>query len=371
MEKTKITLLRENLLKAVTIANRFVPLKPSLPVLGNVLLKVQKGSLSVCATNLETSAKIDIPAKEERLWEITVPAKILNEFLATTTGREVTLSVEKEGVLIRTENAQGSISGIAASEFPKLPQVGGGEKIDFNQKELQEAVNGVAFAASVDEGKPVLTGILLKNDGDKTIVVATDGYRLGQKQLKTKYSLEETLVGAKTLVEVLKIASELEEDKIWLSVSEENNQVIFSGDNFLISGRLLAGTYPNFSQIIPSKFETNLEINKTALMTAIKSAAVFAQDVGNVVKLEINPKGEIKISANTLQIGEGEATVSATVKGNSLKIAFNSRYILDGLSALKNEVVELNFSGVLSPALLRDKDDTSFIHIVMPVKAQN
>ncbi len=371
MEKNKVSIIHEDLIKSVGIASRFIPMRPSIPVLANVLLKSGKGSLSISATNLETSISVQVPAKTYGDWETTVPAKILSEFLNTTTGKEVSLEVEKESLKISTENASGKISGITASEFPKLPNEVQGSNLEFDQKELQEAVNNVAFAASVDEGKPVLTGILLRNEADKTIIVATDGYRLGKKELKTKYSLEETLISAKTLVEVLKIAGELAEEKLTLSISKENNQVIFSGENFILAGRLLAGTYPNFSQIIPTKFELKVEANRAELITAIKSAAVFARDVGNVVKLEISVKGQIKISANTLQVGEGEAVVSALVSGEALSIAFNSRYLLDGLSTLKEEVVEINFSGVLSPSLLRNKNEASFIYIVMPVKAQN
>ncbi len=371
MEKNKVSLLHEDLVKSVGIASRFIPLRPSIPVLANILLKAQRGKLTVSATNLETAITIEVPAKTNGEWEITTPAKILSEFLTTTTGKEVVLEVEKESLKIGTENASGKISGITASEFPKLPSEEKREHLEFDQKELQEAVNNVAFAASVDEGKPILTGILLRNEGEKTIIVATDGYRLGKKELKTKYGLEETLIGAKTLVEVLKIAGELGEEKINLSISKENNQVIFSGENFILAGRLLAGTYPNFSQIIPTKFGLKIEANRAELISAVKSAAVFARDVGNVVKLEVSSKGQIKISANTLQVGEGEASLPAVVSGEDLRVAFNSRYLLDGLNTLKEEVVEVNFSGVLSPALLRSKNEASFIYIVMPVKAQN
>lgn len=371
MEKSKTLLLHEDLIKVVNIVGRFIPLRPSLPVLGNLLLKVDKANLFVSSTNLETAITVSLPVKTNQDWEITVPAKIFSEFLNNTSGKEVGLEIVKEALKITTEAANGTVAAITASEFPKLTTDIGKDNIEFDQKELLEAVNSVAFSASIDEGKPILNGILLKNEADKTIIVATDGYRLSKKELKTKYNLEEILLAAKTLVEVLKIAGELGEEKIKLNLSAENNQAVFSGDDFVLTGRLLSGTYPNFNQIIPTKFESKIEVNKAALISAIKSAAVFARDLGNVVKLEIDKDTQLKVSANTLQVGEGEASVAATNSGEKLKVAFNSRFLLDGLNSLKGEVVELNLSGVLSPALLRDKDETSYIYIVMPVKAQN
>lgn len=371
MEKNKVTLIKEELLKAVSIANRFVGLRPSLPVLANILLKAEKGRLIIGATNLETSVRLVIPAKSNTEWEITVPAKIAAEFITNAQSKEISLEKDKEAIKITGEDISGNLAGIDASEFPKLPEASGEEVIEFQQKTLQEAINQIAFAASLEESKPVLTGILIRSEEGKTIAVATDGYRLARKELSKEYKISETLIGAKALVEVLKIAGEMGEDSINLSVSKEKNQTIFSGENFQISGRLLDGTYPNFKQIIPQTFVTTAEVNREQLIAALKAAAVFARDLGNVVKLNLEAKKGIKITANTLQIGEGEATVAGTVSGEALKVAFNSHYFLDGLNGLKCESVEINFSGPLSPALLRDTADKSYIYIIMPVKAQN
>lgn len=371
MEKKSTTVRREELLKQVAIANRFVPLKPTLPVLGNLLLKVSPGQLKISATNLETSIQLSLAVKSKENWELTVPAKILNEFLTTSPGDEVVLELQKESLQVRIGETTATINGIGASEFPKLPLVNNERALEITQKEFHEAVAKVASAASVDEGKPVLTGILIKNINDKTTMVATDGYRLSRKELSTKYNLEETLINAKTLVEVLKIAGELGEEKLQMTLTPSENQAIFSGDSFLVSGRLLSGVYPSFEQIIPSKFATTSLVNKTALTEAIKSAAVFARDLGNVVKISTKDKAGLEISANTAQVGQSQAQITSENHGDPLKIAFNSRYLLDGLASLGSDTVEIKFSGALSPTLLQDPKDKSFIYIVMPVKAQN
>lgn len=371
MEKNKVSLQKEELLKALVIASRFVPLRPSIPVLANVLIKAEKGNLIISATNLENSAKIIIPAKSNEEWEITIPAKIATEFVSNANGKEISIEKEKESIKILGEEVSGSLTGISASEFPKLPEEKDSKVIELKQKTIQEAINQVAFAATTDESKPILTGILIRSEEGKTSAVATDGYRLAKKELEGNFEISEILIGARSLVEVLKIAGEMGEDNVKLSVSKEENQTIFSGDNFQISGRLLDGVYPNYKQIIPQKFVTTVKTNREQLIAGIKAAAVFARDIGNVIKLNIEENKEVKITANTLQVGEGESRVAGEVKGETLKVAINSHYLLEGLNCLKSEIVELSFSGVLSPTLLRDPADKSFFYIVMPVKAQN
>jgi DNA polymerase-3 subunit beta len=371
MEKNQTTLLKEELLKAVVIANRFISPRPTLPVLANLLIKSEKGKIVIGATNLETSVRLTIPAKSDSEWEITILAKIAAEFIASAQSKEINLAKEKEAIKIFGDGVSGTLSGIDASEFPKLPEVGQEDTIEFQQKSLQEAINQIAFAASVEESKPVLTGILIRSEEGKTIAVATDGYRLARKDLGKEYKVGETLISAKSLVEVLKIAGEMGEEVVNLTISKEKNQTIFSGDSFQISGRLLDGVYPNFKQIIPQTFIATASVNREELSAAIKAAAVFARDIGNVVKFNLEIGKEIKITANTAQIGEGNATVAAAIEGENLTVAFNSHYLLEGLNGIKSETVEINFSGPLSPALLRDANDKSYIYIIMPVKAQN
>lgn len=363
-------LISEQLKKVVSISNRFVPLRPSLPVLANVYLKATKTKLILVATNLESSIRVEIPAVSEE-WEITTPAKILGEFLNSTKDKEVNLSLSKENLKVSSGNLEANIAGIAASEFPKVPENKSEDAIAFKQKELQEAVSSVAFAASVDEGKPVLNGILIKEEDDKTILVATDGYRLAKKILSKKYKIEQTIVPARIFPEALRVAAEMEETEVSLSISENDNQLLLFGESFLIATRLIDGVYPNFNQIIPNKFVTEVLVSKENLIAAIKATAVFARDSGNVVKLSLGKNQEIKLAANTVQVGESSASVVAKITGDELKIAFNSHYLLDGLNSIAEENIKISFSGVLSPAQIVGENEKGFMYIVMPVKAQN
>lgn len=362
------TLLKEALVKGVSIANRFIPSRPSVPVIGNIYFKSQKGELILKATNLEASIEIHLPAKSGEDWEITAPARVASEFINATAEKEISLEVDKESLVITTSESRGVLAGITTTEFPPLPEIKETEEMEFEQSLLGEAVSSVSFASSNDEGKPILTGILVREAEKELVLVATDGYRLAQKHMKHKPGFGEAIVPAKILSEAVKIAGELEEDLIKVSLNKEENQILISGAKFQISSRLLDGTYPAFSQIIPEKFVTEISVSKEKLLSAVKTTAVFARDLGNVVRLKINK--DVQIEANTAQVGEGSTKLECSFSGDSLEVAFNSHFLLDGASSIKADNLELKISGPLSPALIKTKEDDSFIYVVMPVKVQ-
>src|SRR3972149_1104188 len=361
-------LIREDFLKTISIAGRFVPVRPSLPVLANMLLEADKGILRVSTTNLDSSGRLVLPAKSEGVWKITTPAKILTDFIGSAVDKEVSLEVDKENLLVASGEIKGIFAGISASEFPTLPEATE-EGSEFEYHELQEAVNNVAFAASSDEAKPILTGIFINQEAGGTIIVATDGYRLAKKTLGKKYEFNQVVIPARTLVESLRIAGEMGEPSVRLVVAKGKNQTLLVGENFQIASRLLSGTYPQFQQIIPNDFVNSFTVDKDKLTAAIKATAVFARDLGNVVRFNLT-KNALKLTASTAQVGEGAATLEVAGGGAGSKIAFNSRFILEGLSAIGTTTVEVKFSGPLSPAAICGRGGKDFLYIIMPVKSQ-
>ncbi len=359
----------ETFRQALNICNRFIPLRPSLPVLANIKIESQKTKLILTATNLENSIIVETPSSGE-LWETTVPAKLLVEFLNLVKSSETKIDFSKEKLDLNCNDAQGSFNTIASSEFPKISSEKK-EGINIAQRDLQTAVQNIVFAASADEGKPVLNGVLLRTQSSKTILVATDSYRLAKYQLKEDYNLADTIVPARALSEAIKIAGELGEETVTLSVSPENNQLFVSGESFQIATRLIDGVYPAFDQIIPTSFVCEVTVAKDAFVPAVKQAAVFARDTGNVVKLFITKKTGVKIWASTKQVGEGTTNVPAEVSGEDIEAAFNSHFLLEGLEAINGKEVKLKLSGSLKPALIVGEADKSFDYIVMPVKPQN
>ena len=359
----------EKLRQAVSICNRFVPLRPSLPVLANIKFESQKTKLKLTATNLENSVSLELPSSGE-VWETTIPAKLLVEFLNLVKSTEAILTESKETVEVVCGEARGSFNTIAASEFPTVPE----EKqrtTEIAQKDLQQAVGDVVFAASGDEGKPVLNGILLRTKSNKTLLVATDSYRLAQHQLDQDYNLNDIIVPARALAEAVKIAGELGEEVVHLTTSAENNQLFIAGESFQIANRLIDGVYPAFEQIIPSSFVCEARVAKEEMVAAVKQTAVFARDTGNVVKLFLTKKEGLKVWASTKQVGEGSSSLKADVSGEDLEVAFNSHFLLEGLEAAAGRELKLRFSGSLKPALIVGENENAFNYIVMPVKPQN
>ncbi|HSX58438.1 MAG TPA: DNA polymerase III subunit beta [Candidatus Saccharimonadales bacterium] len=368
MEAKTTKILTENLKTAVNIANRFVSLRPSVAALGNILLKSSKGKIEFFSTNLESSIALSEVASGED-WETTVPAKIFVELVNTLKEKETSLAVEKETLQLVSGATKATFNTIAASEFPTIQLSGDKLKKDLSQKTLAEIVGKIAFAATVEETKPVLTGILIRSKGGKTLLVATDSYRLAIGTLNESLGEEEMLVPAKTLVEALKIAGELQEESIGIGTSEENNQLLFAGDNFQIATRLIDGVYPAYEQIIPDTFVASVKVSKDALTDALKTASVLSRDIGNVVRLKLKAPQQLVIEGDTAQIGQAVTEVEAEVTGEELTVAFNSNFLLDGLSSLKEAEVEIKFSGVLKPAVF-ENSKKDFKYVVMPVRAQ-
>jgi DNA polymerase-3 subunit beta len=358
----------EKLRQAVGICNRFIPIKPSLPVLANIKIESTKTKLVLSATNLENSIVLETPASGEP-WETTIPAKLIVEFINLTEGELAELELDKEKLKVTCGDAQGVFNTIAASEFPKLPkEEGGGTVIEVDS--LQTAVGNIAFAASSDPGRPVLNGILMRGKGGKTSLVATDSYRLAQYFLKEPYNFNDLIVPAKGFSEAVKIAKELGEEEVSLTNSESNNQMFISGQTFQITVRLIDGSFPAYEQIIPTTFVSELRIPKENFVLGIKQSAVFARDTGNVIKLMLGKQGDVEIFGSTKQIGEGSTIVKGIIEGEELEVAFNSRFLLDGLEKIKGEEAKLHFAGSLKPALIKGEEDKEFSYIVMPVKPQ-
>lgn len=359
----------ERFRQAVNICNRFIGLKPTLPILANIKIESERAKLKLTATNLENSIVIQIPASGE-VWETTIPAKLLVEFLNLIRSEDTKISLEKEKVTIVCGEVEGSFNTIAASEFPHIPQdpVKG---TTINQSDLFGAVKNIAFAASSDEGKPVLNGILIRSKNNKTTLVATDSYRLAQHEFSTDYDLEQIIVPAKTFAESIKIAGELGEELIDLSVSKSSNQIFVVGEGFQITARLIDGVYPAFEQIIPTEFVCKVLVEKDAIISAIKQAAVFARDLGNVVKIFVTKEGGLRVWGSTKQVGEGSSKIQAEVNGEELEVAFNSHFLLEGVEAVSGKQATLEFSGSLKPAKIIGDNEKEFNYIVMPVRPQN
>ena len=365
----RITAVREAFLKSTSLAGQVINPRANLPILGNFLLNAQKGFLEITATNLETTIINKIPVKVEEDGKITTPAKILIDFCQAVRGEQINLTSEKDSLFVKTGKAEASLPTISPSEFPLVTQFETGVSFEIDKNQLLESIAAVSFNASPEEGRPVLTGVLLSASGGKLNLVATDGYRLARKELKVKGTLEAIIV-ARALQEGAKALAEQEDDSVEVSINKEKNQARLKTRDLAITSRLLEGSYPNYEQIIPNSFVSEVTTDTKELAEAIKLAALFARDVGNVVRFEVTDK-LINISASTAQVGEAKTTIASELTGEGLKIAFNSRFLAECLTAIKSKEIRLSFSGTTSASLLRGAQDASLIYVVMPVRVQS
>jgi len=370
----KLSLLQENLSRGLGLVSHSVAVRATLPILGNILIATDKGRLKLSATNLETGINLWLGAKIEKEGSLTIPAKVLNEFISSLPPDKIELESKETTLLISTGVYKANFVGTAAGEFPKIPSFAGKPILVFEKDELVAALAQVAFAAAQDEGRPVLTGVLVKNqDGEKVTLVSTDGYRLSLKNIKTKEKKLEgdLLIPAKTLLEVSRLSQEKsgENQEIQVALTEEKSQVIFSLSDVDFSSRLLEGEFPDFDKIIPRSSTTQTQLNKEEFTRAVKIASIFAREQANIVRLKIE-EGRVLVSAETPQVGANESEVAAKTEGEALEIAFNCRFLLDFLGSTKGEEIILETNSSLAPGVFKIKEDSSFLHIIMPVRIQ-
>lgn len=368
----KIRILQQDLYPSLQSVSRSIGSKPTLPVLANILLQTEEGKLKLAATNLEIGVIKKINANIEEEGEVTVPAKTLLDIISSLSD-ELTLESVGEQLKIASKSFNASINGISANEFPTIP-LSSENNILIDSKIISSSVSQISFAAASDEGRPVLTGILTQIGKDSLEMVATDGFRLAHKtgQIEMESSDQfKALIPKKTFEEVTRIISEelktSDQDKISISTTENQNQIIFKIGNTEVSSRLIEGQFPSWEKIVPQKFENRTIVEKQDLLKAVKLASIFARDSANIVKLDVD-NNLIKINSEAKELGAGESDLEAQTEGTHINIAFNSRYLIDALNSCPTTQISIEFSGNLSPALLKPIGETGLEYVVMPIR---
>lgn len=373
----RLTTLQENLAKGLSVVSRSVSTRAQLPILGNILLTTDKGRLKLSATNLETGINYWIGAKIEKEGTISIPAKVFLEFVSSLPAQKVELEVKENSLEVVCGSCQASFVGMPAAEFPPVPTLKAKEKYTFSSAEFCQSISQVAFSAATDEGRPVLTGVLLKIEDKDLLMVATDGYRLSLKRISGMKGLAEMeefkkglIIPSRTLTEVAKVAHSEEEGKtIGLSIDGESKQIIFSTPEAEIVSRLIEGEFPEFDKVIPDEEETTITLEKEDFIRSVRVAAIFARESANIVRLEIGQE-TLKVSANTAQVGSNVSEVEVKTKGKENQIAFNSRYLMEFLGSLGGERIVFKMTSALNPGLFALEGDKSFLHVIMPVRVQ-
>lgn len=370
-----LQVLQESFSKALTVSSRFASTKAQLPVLSNILLATKKNKLIVSATNLELSISISLGAKVEKEGEITIPAKVISDLVNNLASGSLNLSSEKEQLKITSSNGSSTLSGMNSSDFPSIPHEIDKNVVTFSSEELIQSISQVLFAASSDETRPVLTGVLLIFNKDSLIMVATDGFRLSKKHVgikinKKALTTQRLILPKNSLNEISRLTNE--KDTVLMSLRETENQVLFGVDDSILSSRVIEGQFPDFEKIIPKDSNCKISIDKEELLRAVKLASVFARDAANVVKFSVG-KDSIEVSAQSSQTGSQKAKVDAKVEGDSksVKIAFNYRFLEDFLNSAGSDDIQIELGGANSPGVFTDPKNPDYLHLIMPVRIQD
>jgi DNA polymerase-3 subunit beta len=371
----KLQILQDNLNRAVGTAARFASTRAQLPILGNILLTAQKTKVVVSSTNLEVSVSISVGAKVEKEGEISIPAKVINEIVGNLPKDTIELSAEKEQLKISAPNFTSTVLGMNSADFPKIPSSIGKEKsINLSKKDLSKALSQVIFATSIDETRPVLTGVLFIWEKGGLSLVSTDGFRLSQKRIKTVSgdSFPKIILPKMILSEILR--SQDDDGEIFFELKEKDKQVVFGLEDMILSSRLLEGEYPDFEKIIPKSSSVKILLDKEEFLRTVKLASVFARDSANIVKIKVL-KDSLKITAESGTSGNQETKIDAKVETESsaesgFEIAFNFRFLEEFLHSVVGEEVKMEFSGENDPGIFTDTSDSSYLHLIMPVRVQ-
>src|SRR5512136_1547215 len=372
----KVSVLQENLAHGLNIVSRAVSPRSTLPVLANVLVATDESRLRLSATNLELGITCWIGARIEEEGSTTVPARTFVDLVATLPQEQVSLSLATatQTLNVRCGASNTDIKCIDAQEFPPLPIPEMEGAILLNIADFKEMISQVIFAASVDEARPVLMGVLVSVDKDTITMAAADGFRLSVRKGTLSQPAAQpvtAIIPARALGELARVAVDGNEI-ISMVMPKGRGQVIFRMKEVEVVSQLIDGTFPDYQQIIPRSYKSRTILSTPALLKACKQAEIFAREGSNVARLDIKSAGDlepgaVEISAQAEETGANETIVAATVDGIGLLIAFNVKYLREVLEVVRTPNVALETSAANAPGVIRPVGDENFLHVIMPM----
>jgi DNA polymerase-3 subunit beta len=362
----KLQVTQENLNRALSLVARVANTRGTLPILANVLVKTSHNRLSLSATNLDIAITHYIGAKVSEEGAITVPARLMQDFLSSLPEGVIELDLQETKLHVTTDQYKSVVNGIMADDFPVMPAISGGKQWKVAGAVFKKALQQVVFAASSDETRPMLTGVFLQATDGKLAMAATDSYRLAEKQLSNHKEDLQLLIPATAMHDLLRVIGDGDDEIV---VTYDDQQVLFQvGDTELVT-RLVDAKYPDYQKLIPAEFTTQATLKKVDLVNVTKVSSLFARESAGSVTIAVDEAAQqLSIRSVASQLGENTATADAKVTGSG-SITLNSRYLLDALGVLHGDEVIFGFNGKLEPTLLYDPADPSYRHVVMPLKS--
>jgi DNA polymerase-3 subunit beta len=379
---SKVIIQKSVFADSLAIVGHAVGSHTHLPILSNVLLSKDEGQLRLSATDLTLGVTVWMDANMDGDFGLTLPARTLTDMVNTLTEPEIVFSVNgKPEATLKCGAYKGIVKGVEASEFPTIPEYDISNGISLDASMFREMIKNVVFAASVDDTRPILTGVLMNMEGKIVTMVATDGFRLAicKAMLPEPLDKRQIIIPASALKEVVRILGTTRAARITLVLPTTGSQVVLRCENLQIVSQLIDGKFPDYQAILPKGYITRTVMAAADLLKACKQASIIARDGSNVVRFHLqspygnasrplpDQTGKVTLLAESDETGASEIELDATVEGQELEIAFNVKFLQDGLETIstKNVVIETNSHN--TPAAIRSTGEEDYLYVLMPM----
>ncbi len=371
----KASVSQQELAHGLSTVSRAVSPRSTLQVLANVLIATDEGRIRISATNLELGISCWIKAEIEEEGSITIPARTISDLVSTLPADrvEMLLNDRTQTLNVRCGTNVTDIKGIDAQEYPPMPMPEKSGGVDLNVANLKEMILQVAFAASSDEARPVLQGILTQIEGSTMTMAATDGFRISVSSSSVSNPNNKTIsaiIPARAMNELARIATN-GDATVSMSIPEGRGQVVFNLKDAELVSQLIEGNFPDYKVIIPRNYKTHTVISTPSFQKACRQAEIIARDGNNIIRMHIQPKmegpGIVEISAQSEETGNSEVQLDANIDGEGLLIAFNVRYLREVLDVVKTPSVALETNANNTPATIKPIGENEYTHVIMPM----
>jgi DNA polymerase-3 subunit beta len=362
----KVTCTKDELTRALSVVGRAVSTRAAVQVLGGVLLRAGEGQIELAATDMELSLRLTVEAQVEGEGAVVAPGRLLVDLARLLPDSEVVLEHRPEqGVLeITCGSAAYKLNTYSAEDFPKLPDATGVQTFTVDSETFLHTISKVARSASRDESRPVLTGVLVRFEGETLVMAATDSYRMSVKETELKEAAAaelEAIVPARALTELTRIA----QDSAELQIGVQENHVVFGAGDVWLTTRRIDGQFPNYKQLLPETFEHEVALPREEFLEVVRRTSVMAQR-NSPLRLRF-AEGEVTVSAQTQDVGEARESLPVPFTGEALEIGFNPEFLRDGLESVETDEIALRLISPLRPGLLRSEDE-HFSYLIMPIR---
>jgi DNA polymerase-3 subunit beta len=372
----KVEILKENLKNGLGVVEKIVGKNLSLPILDNVLISTEDNFLNLSSTDLETAIKLWVLTKIVRKGKVVVPAKFLSSFVALLPEDKISLEEKKQGLYIECKSFKTQVQGFNPDEFPLIPEFKDADFLEVDNKKLCQGLAQVVDVASPSQSRPEISGVYFVFSKNTIKIAATDSFRLAEKTIVLDSPVKKDVVFILPQKPAREVINILDGKDGKVKIYFLPNQTMFefpmkeaSHPQIQVISRLIEGEYPNYEEIIPKKFKTQVVVKRDEFLSQVKTASLFAGRI-NEVKIKIDPTTkDVQISAQDPDLGESQSSIPAKIEGDLIEASFNHKFLIDGLQNIKSSEIIFDISKEEGPCLLKPVGDASYIYVVMPIKS--